>query len=457
MAHDPGPGSPHWDRQALEQARAEVVLDDPELMARVVEGGSFGGRWSRAAAGHMFSPTHRRAIEEVRAGTEVQELAPRTWLVRLPIVNSVVFETSDGLVVVDTGMAPAGPALVEAIRSVSQAPVHTVVYTHGHVDHCYGTWALLEAGERPEIVATEGCVDRLRSYIRLRGSLARYMNQPVDELPASDYDVAWPTHTFRDDLDLDIGGERFALRWRPAETDDQCYVWAPDRRVLACADYYQGFLPNLGNGKRRQRDAESWIYALREMAGLAPTVLLPGHGEALSDPDTIVAELTILADALAHIVDHTVDALNQGLRQDLVAETLTWPEPFASHPTLREQYVSARDISRMVARRWTGWWDDVPSHWSPAPLADQARTVVELAGGIGPLAARARSLAATDLPLACHLADWAWYADSGDPEAQQLVLEVYRRRILDPAANTQEILVYLDHMAAAHAAATSPG
>jgi alkyl sulfatase BDS1-like metallo-beta-lactamase superfamily hydrolase len=102
-------------------------------------------------------------------------------------------------------------------------------------------------------------------------------------------------------------------------------------------------------------------------------------------------------------------------------------------------------------------WDDVPSHWSPAPLADQARTVVELAGGIGPLAARARSLAATDLPLACHLADWAWYADSGDPEAQQLVLEVYRRRILDPAANTQEILVYLDHMAAAHAAATSPG
>jgi glyoxylase-like metal-dependent hydrolase (beta-lactamase superfamily II) len=44
-----------------------------------------------------------------------------------------------------------------------------VVYTHGHVDHAYGSWALLEAGERPEIVATEALPRRFERYIRLRG------------------------------------------------------------------------------------------------------------------------------------------------------------------------------------------------------------------------------------------------------------------------------------------------
>ena len=52
---------------------------------------------------------------------------------------------------------------------------------------------------------------------------------------------------------------------------------------------------------------------------------------------------------------------------------------------------------------------------------------------------------------ACHLADWAWYAQPDHPEVPQLVIDVYRARILDPASNTQEMTVYLDHMAAARA------
>jgi len=74
-------------------------------------------------------------------------VAPRTRHIRLPIVNAVLFETDDGLVLVDTGMAPAGPALLDAIRGVSDAPIHAVLYTHGHVDHAFGTWVLLEAGD----------------------------------------------------------------------------------------------------------------------------------------------------------------------------------------------------------------------------------------------------------------------------------------------------------------------
>ena len=444
------------DVEACAEARIDLIRNDPILIERISEGGAFGGENSRAASVAMFSRDHPGAVEDLRAKAHVVEVAPRSWLMRLPIVNSAVFETDAGLLVCDTGMAPAGPALLGAIRSVSDAPIHTIVYSHGHVDHAYGTWALLEdeatmAAGPPAIVAHRKVAERFAYYLRLRGMVARYMNQPPDHLPASEEDFVWPTVEFDDVLRLDIGGETVHLVHHPAETDDQCYVWLPDRQALYSADYYQGFLPNMGNGKRVQRGTDQWVIALREMADLGATAMLPGHGEAIVNSEMIRSELRILADALAHIIDQVVDGLNARLRKDQIVDCLNWPARFADHPTLAVTYVSPQDIARMVLKRWTGWWDDIPSHWSPAPVADQARTIAALAGGVDSLVEVARTLIDHDLTQACHLADWAWYAQHDHPEVPQLVIDVYRARILDPASNTQEMTVYLDHMAAARA------
>ena len=40
---------------------------------------------------------------------------------------------------------------------------------------------------------------------------------------------------------------------------------------------------------------------------------------------------------------------------------------FADDPRLNIQYVTPQDISKMVMKRYTGWWDDIPSNWTPAP------------------------------------------------------------------------------------------
>jgi alkyl sulfatase BDS1-like metallo-beta-lactamase superfamily hydrolase len=349
-------------------------------------------------------------------------------------------------------MAPGGPAVLDAIRKVSTAPLHSVIYTHGHVDHAYGAWALVEAGEKFEVIAHEDLVPRFERYIRLRGSVAKYMSQPLEQLPASRDDLVWPTRTFRDRLELAIGGETFVLQHHRGETDDQLYVWVPERKALASADYYQGFLPNAGNGKRVQRHPEEWAVALREMAALEPEILLPAHGEALTDPETIRENLLVLAETLQYIVDHTIAGLNAGLRKDEIHASLQLPEHLANHPTMNVQYVSPQDISKMVIRQYTGWWDDLPSDWTPAPLAEQARAIVDLAGGMTTLVARARAELDGDLRLASLLADWAFLADPADAEAQQLVIDVYERRILDENSNTQEMLIYIDAMAAARRA-----
>ena len=429
--------------------RTMVLAENPEMINRIMEGGAFGGEYSLSAAQNMFGRTED-AIEDVRKKTHVIQVGPRSYLIRMPIVNAVFFETDEGIVLVDTGMGPAGPAILDAIRSVSDKPIHTIIYTHGHVDHAYGTWAITQAGETPEIIAHELLEERFHRYIRLRGSLAKYMSQPEEQLPASESDLVWPTRYMKDRLELEIGGETFVLQHHRGETDDQLYVWVPGRGALASADYYQGFLPNAGNGKRYQRHVEDWVVALEEMASLEPKILLPAHGEAITDTATIVENFSVLAEALQYIVDHTVEGLNAGKRKDLIYGSVQLPEHLATHPTLNVQYVTPNDISKMVIKKYTGWWDDIPSNWTPASMEDQGNMIIELAGGnIPAITSYARGLIGEDIRLASHLTDWLFYARPDDAQVQQLVFDVYKARILDPDTNTMEMLTYLDQMTAA--------
>ena len=193
------------------ETRTMVLAENPEIISRLMEGGSFGGEYSVSAAQNMFGRTPD-AIEDVRDKTHVIEVAPRSYLIRMPIVNAVFFDTDEGVVLVDTGMGPAGPAVLDAVRSVTDKPIHTIIYTHGHVDHSYGTWAIMEAGEKPEIIAHDLLKPRFERYIGVRGSLAKYMCQPEDQLPASASDLVWPTRSFSDRLVLAIGGETFVLQ-----------------------------------------------------------------------------------------------------------------------------------------------------------------------------------------------------------------------------------------------------
>ena len=426
--------------------RKLVLMENPSLISRIMEGASFGNEnFSVSAAQNMFG-MEEDAIEDILNKTSIEKVAINVWTIRLPIVNCSVIETEEGLVLIDVGMKPAGPAILKSIQSISQKKIHTIIYTHGHVDHSYGTWALLENGAKPQVIAHENLPDRFNRYLKLRGSLAKYMSQPIEQLPNDSTDLIWPTKIFQDELEIQIGGVNFYLKHFEGETDDQLFVWMPDQEIIFAADYYQGFLPNAGNGKRIQRNVEQWIAALRSMEAFDAEIMIPSHGDVIFEKKAVSDALSIHADALEYIHNYTIDALNKGLRKDLIVDEFVMPVKFADHPLLKEQYVTAKDICKMVIRQYTGWWDDIPSHWSPASINKQAVSIVELAGGMDQLINHIKSLSPNDLALASHFIDWAYYADPDNPEVHELVLDIYKKRILDENSKTQEMLVYLDQM-----------
>ena len=54
----------------------------------------------------------------------------------------------------------------------------------------------------------------------------------------------------------------------------------------------------------------------------------------------------------------------------------------------------------MIIKQYTGWWDDIPSQWSLAPLELHAMNIAELAGGVDKVIDYARTLLNEDLLLA---------------------------------------------------------
>src|SRR6266513_1473599 len=58
--------------------------------------------------------------------------------------NVSAVATDDGLVLVDTGSQLFARQVVDELRRWSERPVHTAVYSHGHVDHVFGVPLLEE-------------------------------------------------------------------------------------------------------------------------------------------------------------------------------------------------------------------------------------------------------------------------------------------------------------------------
>lgn len=442
------------DDRAVQAGRAMLAREHPEALAHMARNDGFGGPRSRRIATAMLS-RDPALVEEARAAMSIEDHGQGQgrglWLIRFPYVNVVLVETRDSLVLIDTGYAAIGPVLRDVIPTLSPKPLRTIVLTHTHVDHAYGAFALMDRSPRPDVIASEMLPRIFDVDFRLRGSISRYNNQPVALQPVDSDDVVLPNITFRGRMTRRIGAERFEFFHAPGETEDQIYVWLPGRRTLVTADYYQGFLPNAGNGKRIQRHVEEWADALRHMASLRPARVLPMHGAAIDNEAAAVEALTLHADALQYISDQVVERLNRGERQDRIFADIEWPERFANSPLLAQSYVRPDDIARMVAHRWTGWWDDLPSHYGSLAFEEEAREAIALAGGVERIDERARALLATNPRLAARLADWAQFGAPDDPRALRLAVDVYLARIMAPDTPIQESLIYLDAAARARA------
>jgi len=387
------------------------------------------------------------------------EVAERTWFASI-FSGATAFETDEGLVVVDAGMARLGPGIAGLIRSRTSAPVHTAVYTHGHVDHAYGLESFLSPGQPPpRIVGHRNMPARFSRYALTEGHNqalnARQFGGTVDAARTNQgYDTfrspALPPNVLYDDgLTLTVGGVRFELRHGKGETDDHTWVFCPERGVLCTGDLFIWAVPNAGNPQKVQRYPWAWAEALREMAACGPRSLCPGHGgPVVNEPDRIQRMLLETAEYLETIVARTLSAMERGSPPHVdVVRAVEIPR--SDSPWLKPVYDDAEFIVRNVIRYYGGWFSGRPSELKPAPRDAVANEIAALAGGAAALAERATRIAqGGDLRLACHLADYALEAEPSNEAVRARVSALYEQRA---AAEPSLMGVNLFRSAAAYA------
>lgn len=179
--------------------------------------------------------------------------------------------------VIDTGTDEVhGGSMATAVRFVTPLP-WSVVITHAHFDHFFGTNAFLPTS----VIAHERC----RSTILADGDMqrrswsARYRSEGrtelADRLAAAK--LIAPNEVITSSAMVDLGGRAVTLRHPgPAHTDHDVFVHVPDAAVVFAGDLVeQGAPPSIGPDAH----LSDWPAALDAILALNPAVVVPGHGD----------------------------------------------------------------------------------------------------------------------------------------------------------------------------------
>ena len=382
-----------------------------------------------------------------RINLELSELADGLAMVE-SFSHVVAFSTDAGTVLFDGTLEALAPVAFARIRDWNSAPIHTLVYTHGHIDHVGGGRVLVrEAAERgdraPSIVGHEAVHDRFERYQLTNGYNAHINHRQfkrsgvagtsADSGPTFPRRFAEPTLTYRDALTLDIGGTAFELHHTRGETDDHTWAWVPSMRAACLGDLLIWSFPNAGNPQKVQRYPHDWARALRDIAAMQPELLLPAHGLPIGGAERVQRVLGETAEALEHLVGTTLAMMNEGAGLDTIIHTVTVPEHLLDRPYLQPVYDEPEFVVRNIWRLYGGWYDGNPARLKPPADVEVANEVAMLAGGSAALVARARALAdsandADSLRLSCQLIEWAVAAAPDDADATRAASEIYGAR-----------------------------
>lgn len=330
----------------------------------------------------------------------VEKFGP-VWSI-LSFGNSAVVDTSEGLVMIDCGAMHAASGIFKIIRKVTDKPLHTVIYTHGHVDHIavnYMPWENSKTGDDCacgyRVIAQENIVARFDRYRRTNGYNS-HINRRQFQIPQEDFrffnDFRYPDRTYREFLRFCVGGETFELFAAKGETDDATIIWMPEHRFCFCGDFMIWNAPNAGNPQKAQRFPEEWAQAARFIVDLRPLIVFPGHGPPIIGEDRCMQVFRDQAELLEGICAHALAGINSGLPMGRIMMSVSLPAQLLQKPYMRARYDDPRWFVATLWRRYCGWYTQDVRHLLPCDISAVGKALARLAGGANVVTAFARKL-----------------------------------------------------------------
>ncbi|MEM8594491.1 MAG: MBL fold metallo-hydrolase [Pseudomonadota bacterium] len=361
--------------------------------------------------------------------------------------NVYLIETSEGNILVNTGMGFESPVHQHNLEQFSNAPIKYVISTQGHVDHLGGVQYFRDLNPGLTYIAQSNnqehqAYDARLSPFRASRSSFRFMDDFMEVFQRyadngytalNGQDQPTPDVTFDATHEFTLGGLDVQLIAVPgAETNDSLIIWLPQHRIVFTGNLFGcpfGHFPNLVTVRGdRYRDALTCADAAQAVLDLNSELLIYGHHESVEGADLIRNELTAYKHAIEYVHDEVVRGMNDGKSIAELQQEIRIPDEYE----VGQGYGKLNWSIRAIWEHYAGWFKhesttelyNVPQHSIYADL-------IELAG-VDALVTRAEDkFTAKQYEDALHLLDIVRHESPDHAGAIDLAIRVHEQLLRD--------------------------
>ncbi|KRD67065.1 alkyl/aryl-sulfatase [Ensifer sp. Root278] len=390
------------------------------------------------------SPDEFAGREQLRASSaefrkEVIEITDGVFAaVGYSASNVTLIQGERGSIIVDTSANPVdAKAIVDAFGNRFVRPVLAIIYTHNHPDHSGGA-SVFAGPDNPEIYSHQTLLESGPEFGRgPRDGGDAFGTKLADHLfinagtqleygrvtPHTREGFLPPTRTFRGESEtIELAGLQMQLIHTPGESPENTAIWIAGKGVLVPGDDFLKSYPNLSPIRGlKLRPPEKWIASLDKMLALDATYMVQGHMRPILGKDEVRKALTDYRDGIKTVLDQTLAGIKQGKTPDeLVQEVKLSPE-LSKSPYLQEYYGTVAWAVRGIYADYVGWFDGNATNLNPLPPGERARKMLEMAGGLDKVIARAReAIEAKEFQWAAEMIDHVLAVDPANMAAKEI-------------------------------------
>ncbi|MEW6320614.1 MAG: MBL fold metallo-hydrolase [Acidobacteriota bacterium] len=252
---------------------------------------------------------------------DIDKLGDNLYMLRGGGGNTAAFVTATGVVLVDTKLPGWGQPLLDAVKTITDRPVTTVINTHTHFDHTNGQ---VEFPPTVDIVAHEHTKTYMEQANPVYGLQSGPQPNPFKDAGGRGY----PKRTFADRMTIGTGAERVELYYfGRAHTGGDAYVVFPAHRTMHVGDTFPTKdLPiiDVNNGGSAVTFADT-LAAAAAVPGV--DVIINGH----TDKPTTRADLEEYAAFVRAFVSTMQEAKKAGRTIDEAIASWQTPPTFAGY------------------------------------------------------------------------------------------------------------------------------
>ena len=234
---------------------------------------------------------------------------------------------------------------------------------------------------------------------------------------------------FDDSHCFELGDRRFELYATPGgESLSSLVVWLPQDEIVIVGNLFGpifGHIPNLYTLRGDKiRSATRYIESIERVKALKPAMIITGH-QVIDGIKEIQVVVSKLSDAVAYLHEKTIEGMNAGRDVQALMRDITLPK----HLKVGQGHGKVPWCVRAIWEEYAGWfhYDSTTSLYS-VPRSSVADDIVELAGGVDRLIARAEQYIFLHNALkAIHLIDIALASEPENTAALQAKIDTHQQ------------------------------